>query len=153
MLCSMPLRVEIGSSSASQELCSNEWLSRFVQQCFDGQLHDNSLNHLRHPMKRFAYASFATMLLVASVASFPASPSSRPVGVSAEEWVAVNDRLGIVLVRPTTASRDPVLIPMAPTTLLLPLRPPVDGYFMVRTSNGWVRLVIAEPAKGPADAG
>jgi hypothetical protein len=103
-------------------------------------------------MKRFAYASFATLLLAACAASFSASSSDRPAGVSAEEWVAVSDRLGIVLVQPARGSVDRV--PMTdPTSLIRPLRPPVDGYFMAKTSNGWVRLVMVEPAKGPADAG
>src|SRR5436189_268139 len=101
-------------------------------------------------MKRLAYASLAALLLVTSV-TLSADPSNRPTGVTAENWVPVTDRLGIVLVPPPAASGDPVVIPQ--TALLLPLKPPAGGYFMVKGANGWVRLVVIEPAKGPANAG
>ena len=105
-------------------------------------------------MKRIAYISLAVALLISSLASFSADPSSRPAGVTAEEWVPVNDRLGIVLVQPPArVAGDPASIQLSPTTLLLPLRPPLGGYFMIKGANGWVRLVVIEPIKGPSDAG
>jgi hypothetical protein len=104
-------------------------------------------------MKRLAYASVAFLLLAPSLASFSADPSSRPAGVTAEEWVAINDRLGIVLVQPPAKGGDPVPMPVPSTALLLPLKPAVGGYFMVKGSKGWIRLVVVEPVKGPADAG
>jgi hypothetical protein len=41
-----------------------------------------------------------------------------------------------------------------PTVLLIerPLRPAVGGYFMVKGVSGWVRLIVIDPGKGPADA-
>jgi hypothetical protein len=119
----------------------------------DGYVHQESPNQTRHTMKRFAYISLAALLLVSSFNTFSADPSNRPAGVTAEEWVPVSDRLGIVLV-PPAVSREPLIAPMSPTTLLMvrPLKPAVGGYFMVRGPSGWVRLVLIEPVKGPADA-
>jgi hypothetical protein len=49
-------------------------------------------------MKRLAYLSVAAVLLSLSYVSLSADPPDRPAGVSAGNWVAVSDRLGIVLV-------------------------------------------------------
>jgi hypothetical protein len=106
-------------------------------------------------MKRLAYISLAALLLVSSFSTFSADPSNRPAGVTAEEWVPVNDRLGIVLVPPPAASREPIKGQPSDRTVLLmdrALRPAVGGYFMVRGASGWVRLIVIEPVKGPADA-
>jgi hypothetical protein len=108
-------------------------------------------------MKRPAYIPLAVLLLASSAASLSADPSNRPMGVAAADWIPVTDRLGIVLVPPPVASGDrgaePVGAPISPTALILPLKPPVGGYFMVKGAKGWARLVVIEPAKGPADAG
>jgi hypothetical protein len=121
--------------------------------CPGGQLHEEPPNQSRHTMKRLAYISLAALLLISSLNSFSAAPSNRPTGVSAEEWVPVSDRVGIVLVQPPAASAEPMNNPVSPTVLLRLLRPALGGYFMVRGAGGWVRLIVIEPAKGPADAG
>lgn len=54
--------------------------------CLDGCAHQDPSQQSRHTMKRLAYASFATLLLVFSFTSFSADTSSRPTGVTAEEW-------------------------------------------------------------------
>jgi hypothetical protein len=33
------------------------------------------------------------------------------------------------------------------------LTPPVEGYFMVKRGNAWLRLLVVEPIKGPGSAG
>lgn len=96
-------------------------------------------------MKRLAYTSLAVLLSVCSYTSLSADPPDRPPGVAEKNWVPVNDRLGIVLAEPTgpvTFSRDALL-----------LRPPIGGYFMLKGSDGWTRLVVIEPTKGPGNAG
>ena len=99
-------------------------------------------------MKRIAYATLAVLSLsLVSYTSFGTDTQDRPAGVTAANWVPVSDRLGIVLVQ----SEAPIARPISPTTLLL--RPPVSGYYMVKGANGWTRLVIVEPVKGPADVG
>lgn len=106
-------------------------------------------------MKRQLLLPLAALLWSLSQVSLAAEPASRPAGVSAENWVQVSDRLGIVL---SDVSVPVVAAPRNPTTGAqsggpLLLKPPVSGYFMVKTAGGWTRLVIAEPIKGPADVG
>jgi hypothetical protein len=33
------------------------------------------------------------------------------------------------------------------------LEPPTEGYFMIRNRNGWHRIVIENPLKGPGTSG
>jgi hypothetical protein len=33
------------------------------------------------------------------------------------------------------------------------LAAPAEGYFMVRTGNGWQRIIIQDPIKGPGASG
>jgi hypothetical protein len=73
-----------------------------------------------------------------------------PPGVAADNWVPINENLGIVLV-PSSANQGgpPVVISAQPLLLGVPS----NGYFMVRRANRWVRLVVVEPFRGPGDAG
>jgi len=98
-------------------------------------------------MKRLAIASSAIVVLALSYAVISAEAPNRPAGVAANEWVAVSDSLGIVLVKES----DRQARAMSPGALLL--KPPVGGYFMVKGASGWTRLILSEPIKGPADAG
>jgi len=100
-------------------------------------------------MKRIAYATLVILSLsLNSYLSVAAGAQDRPAGVAAANWVPVSDRLGIVLVQ----SEAPAAVPI-PNSQPLLLKPPVPGYFMVKGANGWTRLVIIEPVKGPADVG
>jgi hypothetical protein len=100
-------------------------------------------------MKRIAYATFVILSLsFSSYISVAADATDRPAGVSAVNWIPVSERLGIVLVQ----SEVPATLP-DPRAHPLLLKPPVAGYYMVKTANGWTRLVIVEPVKGPADVG
>lgn len=97
-------------------------------------------------MKRLAYASVIAVMLSMSFAAIAEEASDRPAGVAAADWVPVSNRLGIVLHHrksPAVGSFDQALL----------LTPPVDGYFMVKVVDGWTRLVVIEPRKGPADIG
>jgi len=69
---------------------------------------------------------------------------SRPDGVSAEEWVAISDNLGLVVVSQYPPKGTGVI---ADRTLLL-VTPPINGYFMVRRGGKWQRLVVLEPVRG-----
>jgi len=97
-------------------------------------------------MKRLAYASIIAVMLSMSFGAIAEEASDRPAGVAAADWVPVSNRLGIVLLHreaPAAGSSHQALL----------LTPPVDGYFMVKVVDGWTRLVIIEPRKGPADIG
>jgi hypothetical protein len=125
-------------------------------------------------MKRLAYVPIVALLLSLSYVTLSAAPPDRPAGVKAENWVAVNDRLGVVLVESSGPMVAPQAIPMvgpdgqlvergpmvsagpslaAPAGQVLLLKPPVGGYFMVKGAGGWTRLVVFEPLKGPGDIG
>jgi len=98
-------------------------------------------------MKNLAYASVAVLLLIYSYSSLSADPPNRPQGVEAKDWIQVSDRLGLVL-----AKAEPTG-PMITSPQALLLSPPVGGYFMVKGSDGWARLIVIEPFKGPGGAG
>lgn len=123
-------------------------------------------------MKNLMSVPIAAALLSLSYLAFSADPADRPAGVAAANWVAVSDRLGIVL-SDATVPMGPVeqlpeaigpdgksMIPLsrgsrfpAPAGQALLLKPPVGGYFMVKGAGGWTRLLVFEPLKGPGDAG
>jgi hypothetical protein len=101
-------------------------------------------------MKRIAYATLVILSLsLTTYKSFAADAPDRPAGVTAANWVPVSDRVGIVLVQ----SETPVPVTAAPGSQPLLLKPPVSGYYMVKGANGWTRLIIVEPVKGPGDVG
>jgi hypothetical protein len=61
--------------------------------------------------------------------------------------VPVSDKMGFIVTTPhiyplPTVDKQPLL-----------LTPPAEGYFMVHTGNGWQRLTIKDPLKGPGTAG
>jgi hypothetical protein len=102
-----------------------------------------------------AVAAVAAMSYVATSADAP----DRPAGVSAKEWVPISASMGIVLVsREPTAivgrvDPDTKTMQLPPSGMPLLLKPPAEGYFMVKGAGGWTRLVVIEPLKGPADVG
>ena len=113
-------------------------------------------------MKRMIVGAAVAAIAALSYVAISADAPDRPDGVSARNWIAVSDRLGIVLVdsKPTPMGAvesgpidpsRPVQIPPGSVPLLL--TPPVGGYFMVKGASGWSRLVVVEPLKGPAGAG
>ena len=78
-----------------------------------------------------------------------ASTPDRPAGVDAQHWIPVSDKMGFVEMTPqsvpgalVTTDRQPLL-----------LSPPAEGYFMVRNGNGWQRIIIQDPLKGPGTSG
>jgi hypothetical protein len=76
-----------------------------------------------------------------------ATGADRPPGVAAENWIAINNKLGFVVI--PTGSYPAV----TPDRQQLLLTPAATGYFMARSSLGWQRLVIVEPLKGPGATG
>jgi hypothetical protein len=93
----------------------------------------------------------ATLLILGSILavhfSLGAVGTDRPAGVAAQNWIAISDKLGFVVLPPDTY---PVVTPDKQPLLLTPT---ASGYFMARSSLGWQRLVIVEPLKGPGAAG
>ena len=96
-------------------------------------------------MKALSRLSILVALVCAATMAAADGPD-RPNGVQASDWVPISARLGIVLVHSKNA-------PVAGAPQALLLRPPANGYFMVKRGGRWVRLVVIEPLKGPGDAG
>jgi hypothetical protein len=87
--------------------------------------------------------AFGLAIHVASGASSP----DRPAGVAERDWIPVSDKMGFVVTTPhyypgLGGGDQPLL-----------LTPPAEGFFMVRTRNGWQRIIIQDPLKGPASSG
>jgi hypothetical protein len=75
----------------------------------------------------------------------PSDAPDRPAGVSAQEWIPVNERMGFIIV--------PYKEPMLATKQELFLVPPLRGYFVAKRDQTWVRIQVVEPIKGPGAAG
>lgn len=122
-------------------------------------------------MKRAIIGAAIAATAIVSFVAISGDAPDRPAGVSAREWIPITDSFGIVLMQthtPVTGSGDElekiegpngaivqprgVSLSTPPSTMLL-LRPPVGGYFMVKSAGGWTRLIVVEPVKGPGDAG
>ncbi|MEO6185651.1 MAG: hypothetical protein ABIP38_04725 [Steroidobacteraceae bacterium] len=109
-------------------------------------------------MKRLIISAAIAAIATLSYVATSADGADRPAGVSAKEWVSISPALGIVLIpngAPTVGRVDPSTKQMQspPGGMPLLLKPPVNGYFMVKGASGWSRLVVVEPIKGPADVG
>jgi hypothetical protein len=81
------------------------------------------------------------------VCALGAEPADRPVGVEPESWIQVTENLGFVVVS-TTEPTIPRVQGPNPQLLLNKVAPeaPAAGYFMIKSQNGWRRLVVMTPA-------
>jgi hypothetical protein len=71
-----------------------------------------------------------------------ASSPDRPTGIEGRNWIPLSDKMGFVDTSPH---------PFPPADVML--APPTEGYFVIRNRNGWHRIVIQNPLKGPGTAG
>jgi len=101
-------------------------------------------------MKGIILAALATTVLtLAAVTSRSANAPDRPPGIAPQQWIAINERVGFIIVPDNIQA----LGPSAVAAQLLLLTPSVAGYFVVKGPQGWIRMVVVEPIKGPGDAG
>jgi hypothetical protein len=115
-----------------------------------------------------AVAAVAVLATFAIVGAVGAGAPNRPPGVSAQEWAAISDTLGVVLDQPLPPAGE-VSDPAQPSVdgqaqrlnrrggdqeiLGAALIPPISGYLMVKRGNAWQRVILVEPVKGPGPAG
>lgn len=89
------------------------------------------------------------LLIVSFIATpaFAVEPPDRPIGVEAKNWIAITDKLGFVVVA-TTEPTIPRLEGPSRQLLLNEVAPPAPaaGYFVIKTEDGWRRLVVMAPA-------
>lgn len=76
-----------------------------------------------------------------------ADDADRPVDVEPENWIAINENLGFVVVasRGISLDRSRQLQLARPEVLSSVQLPPVKGYFMAKGQFGWQRLSMTEP--------
>jgi hypothetical protein len=74
------------------------------------------------------------------------APPDRPIGVEADDWIMISEKLGFVVVATTEAM--PEIQGPNPTLLLNRIAPDpaAKGYFMIKGANGWRRLVVMTPS-------
>ncbi len=87
--------------------------------------------------------AIAVVSLTAAAVVSGQTTSSRPQGVSAKQWIPISDKLGFVVLPSASigsGSADPDV---------LLVKPPVEGYFMLKDNSGWSRIAISEPVFGP----
>lgn len=98
-------------------------------------------------MKLLAVLILVIASALAAQLTSGADDSNRPVDVEPENWIAISENLGFVVVAsrgvPLDRSRQLLLVP--PEALSSALLPPVKGYFMAKGQYGWQRLSMAEP--------
>lgn len=97
-------------------------------------------------MKRSVSLVFVLASLF-SFFAFAAEPGDRPIGVEAKDWIPVTANLGFVVVAITELAPG-IQGPTSPQLLLNEVAPaaPAAGYFMIKSENGWRRLVVMTPA-------
>jgi hypothetical protein len=119
-------------------------------------------------MNKLAVSTLISVSILASFLAIAAEPiertafgadtGDRPIGVEARDWIPVSEKLGFVVIN--TVGDSKVNFPNAPQgeralPLVRGVAPPVPaaGYFMVKTLDGWRRLVVMTPADLAAAAG
>ena len=96
-------------------------------------------------------ATLALSLAAAFVTQHAAAADSadRPAGVEERHWIPITERLGFVVLAqkkqfppPFPVNREALVPP--PESISAELMPPEKGYFVVKTSTGWRRLVVTD---------
>lgn len=94
-------------------------------------------------MKTLAMLVLITAAILATHLVTAAARNDRPSGVAEADWIPISERLGFVIT-PTdslpAANQSPQLLLIPPEAVPGELRPPLKGYFVVRTDAGWQRL-------------
>ena len=94
----------------------------------------------------------ATLLTIAAIAlaasiAHAVGQADRPAGIGEKDWIPISERLGFVLdqqaIQPTANQSRQVLI-APPERISAEHLPPAKGYFVVKTSAGWQRIVISD---------
>lgn len=98
-------------------------------------------------MKAFRICAVLLAAMFTAHAAFAADVDDRPVGVEAQDWLPISERLGFVVV----AEKDARTIPGSRQVLLADpervsadLMPPKKGYFVIKTKAGWQRVVVSD---------
>jgi hypothetical protein len=99
-------------------------------------------------MKALALFMIVLSSVLLASRALAADESDRPAGVAAHNWMLIADRLGFVVVKPkdTPILGTTSVLLAPPESVSAEHMPPKKGYFVIRTSTGWQRLVISDPS-------
>ena len=112
-------------------------------------------------MKMLAQLTFISVFMFSAHLAVAVAPADyhassvdtgeRPIGVEAKDWIPVSDKLGFVIVTTVEPPADKNIYaqPRDARPLFAPVAPPpasAAGYFMIKTADGWRRLVVMSPA-------
>jgi hypothetical protein len=101
-------------------------------------------------MKTLATLFLIAAAILATHLVSAAGRNDRPSGVAEARWIPISERFGFVIEPSdsTSAANQSRQIPVVPPEAVpAELRPPLKGYFVVKTDAGWRRLVAADPAE------
>ena len=86
--------------------------------------------------------SLAAILAIQSVSA--ADNADRPAGVEERHWIPISERLGFVVLAQKPPQVRITAVPLPSGIVSAELMPPEKGYFVVKTSMGWRRLVVTD---------
>jgi hypothetical protein len=99
-------------------------------------------------MKTLAMLVLIAAAILATHLVTAAAQNDRPPSVAEADWIPISERLGFVITpadSPTGANQSRQLLLIPPEAVPAELRPPLKGYFVVKTDAGWQRLVVVNP--------
>jgi hypothetical protein len=82
--------------------------------------------------------------------AFNVDAGERPIGVDVKDWIPVSDKLGFVVVKVEAPKRDKNQYAAPRDAVPLIARhasppAPAGGYFMIKTADGWRRVIVMSP--------
>lgn len=88
------------------------------------------------------------LLAFAGAQAFATEPSDRPIGIEPDNWIAVTEKLGFVVVI-DDATSPPIQGTVSSQLLLNKVAPdaPATGFFMIKTADGWRRIIVMTPTE------
>ena len=73
-----------------------------------------------------------------------ADNAERPAGIEERNWIPISERLGFVVLAQKPPPGRITAVPLPSGIVSAELMPPEKGYFVVKTSMGWRRLVVTD---------
>ena len=95
-------------------------------------------------MKTLAAFVLSLAATFATHAACAAGSADRPAGVEDRHWIPISERLGFVVLAQKPPQVRTTAVPLPSGIVSAVLMPPEKGYFVVKTTTGWHRLVVTD---------